>query len=244
MKLYIIRHGQSTNNALADQRDRTRDPDLTELGRQQVELVAQHLATGTDPEYALGVSAEDTAADSLHRYNISKLYCSAMYRALLTAKPIGKALGLTPEVWIDVHEHGGIFLDHQDERGVVGYPGMNRSEILAEFPNYILPDDVTEAGWWNPANGKEDWPTCLGRAIKIARMLRRRAADNGGNIAIVSHGGFVDALLKAFTNQLPGTALFYHHYNTSITRVDLRPDGRVDIRYLNRFDHLPRELVS
>jgi broad specificity phosphatase PhoE len=244
MKLYIIRHGQSTNNALLNQQDRVRDPDLTELGRQQAELVAQHLATGADPEYVLGVSAEDTSGDYLHRYNISRLYCSAMYRALLTAKPIGEALGLAPEVWIDIHEHGGIFLEHQDERGVRGYPGKNRSEILAEFPTYVLPDGVTDEGWWNPANGREDRPACLGRAIRVARTLRRRAVDNGGNIALVSHGGFIDGLLKAFTNQLPGADLFYHHYNTSITRVDLRPDGRVDIRYHNRFDHLPQELVS
>ena len=245
MKLYIIRHGQSTNNALADQRQRVCDPTLTELGQRQAECVAEHLANGFDPEYVTGDTVEATSADRQHHYNISRLYCSAMYRALQTARPISRALGLTPEVWLDIHEHGGIFLEHQDERGVIGYPGKNRFEILAEFPDYILPDEVTEDGWWNPANGKEDRSSCQGRGIKVANTLHERASNGeNGNIAIVSHGGFIDALLKALVNQLPGPNLFYHHYNTGITRVDFGNNGRVDIRHINRFDHLPPELVS
>jgi 2,3-bisphosphoglycerate-dependent phosphoglycerate mutase/probable phosphoglycerate mutase len=245
MKLYIIRHGQSANNALADPRRRVCDPTLTELGQRQAECVAEHLAAGFDPEYVVGDSVEATSADRRHHYHISRLYCSAMYRALLTARPMGRALGLAPEVWLDIHEHGGIYLDHDDERGVVGYPGKSRSEILAEFPNYVLPDSVTEAGWWNPANGQENRSACQGRAIKVANTLRQWAANgDSGNIAIVSHGDFIDVLLKALTNQLPGDYLFYHHYNTGITRVDFGENGRVDIRHLNRFDHLPPELIS
>ena len=245
MKLYIIRHGQSTNNAIEDQRDRVKDPALTGLGQSQAENVAEHLATGFDPEYFVGASVEATSADNRHHYNIKQLYCSAMYRTLLTAKPIGQMLGLKPEVWLDIHEVGGIFLEQGDGRGPVGYPGKNRSQILAEFPDYILPAEITDDGWWRPEQGREDYPTCQGRALKVAYTLRQWAADGeDGEIAMVSHGGFVDSLLKALTNQLPGRHLFYHHYNTGITRVDFRSDGRVDVRHLNRFDHLPPELIS
>ena len=127
MKLYMIRHAQSVNNALANQRDRVCDPTLTELGYQQADILAKHLASGVDPEYVIGVSEEDTAADSRQGYKIDYLYCSAMHRSMLTAKPIAAALGLTPELWLDIHEHGGIFLDHGGEKGVVGYPGKTRS---------------------------------------------------------------------------------------------------------------------
>ncbi len=243
MKLYIIRHAQSTNNALTDQRGRVSDPNLTKLGFQQAEVVAEHLGQGFDPEYRIGASDEDTTLRRRHSYNITHLYCSAMYRALLTARPIGRALGLIPEVWVDIHEHGGIFLNHGDERGLVGYPGKTRSEILGEFPDYIMPDGVTEAGWWDPAKGMEDWPGCQGRAIKVAAQLMDRAAGND-HIAIVTHGGFIDALLKALTQQLPNRRLYYHHYNTAIARIDFRPDGTLDIRQINRFDHLPAELIS
>jgi broad specificity phosphatase PhoE len=243
MRLYIIRHGESTNNALANPRDRVCDPDLTDLGRRQAELVAEHLATGIDPEYYEGASEEDTAADSRQGYQLTRLYCSAMYRALLTARPIGRTLGLKPEVWLDIHEHGGIYLDHGGQHGIRGYPGKTRSEILEEFPDYVLPDVVTELGWWNPGQGMEDWPTCHGRAIKVANTLREWAASHE-RIAIVSHGGFADALIKALTRQLPNSYLFFHHYNTAITRIDFRTDGTLDFRYINRFDHLPAELIS
>lgn len=243
MKLYIIRHAQSVNNALADQWQRVSDPDLTELGYKQAEIVADHLANGFDPEYRFGASDEETTLRRRHSYNITHLYCSAMYRALLTAQPIGKALGLAPQVWVDIHEHGGIFLQSGPDQPVTGYPGKNCAEILEQFPGYILPDEVTEEGWWNPKWGKEDWSTCHGRASRVAHHLRQRA-ESDDNIAVVSHGGFIDVLLKALTFQLPARHIFYHHYNTAITRIDFRPDATIDIRHINRYDHLPPDMLS
>jgi broad specificity phosphatase PhoE len=243
MRLYLIRHAQSTNNALANQRDRVSDPPLTELGLRQAELLAHHLATGVDPEYFEGVSEEDTAADSRQGYRITRLYCSAMHRSLLTAQAVARALRLQPEVWIDIHEHGGIYLDHGGQQGVVGYSGRTRSDILAEFPGCILPEVVTEEGWWDPKRGMEDWPGCYARAVRVAMTLREWATSHE-RIGIISHGAFMDALLKALTHQAPNPHLFYHHFNTGITSIDIRPDGTIDLRCLNRFDHLPPELIS
>jgi 2,3-bisphosphoglycerate-dependent phosphoglycerate mutase len=241
MELYLIRHAQSANNALADHQDRVCDPHLTELGQRQAKVVAQHLTNGLTPELAKSSSVETTC--SIHRrgYDITRLYCSPMLRALQTAQSISQALGIAPEVWVDIHEQGGIFLDHGETGGVVGYPGKTRSEILAEFPNYQLPDNITETGWWN--KGYEEWPACHGRAIKVARQLREWG-DSEERLALVSHGGFIDALLKALCNQLPSHHLWYHHYNTAITRVDFGQDDRLHLRFLNRVDHLPPELIS
>jgi len=235
MILYIIRHAQSTNNALTDHRDRVCDPPLTELGKRQTEILAQHMVTGVD--------IEPWSADSHGQrgYGITKLYCSPMWRALQTAQPVGRALGLAPEVWIDIHERGGVFLDHGEEEGIVGYPGKTRSEVLAEFPNYVLPEGITEQGWWH--QGLEDWPACHGRAIRVMDRLRERSA-NDERIALVSHGGFFNALLKALFNQLPGRHVYYHCLNTSISRINFRDDGRLSVQFLNRVDHLPLDLVS
>lgn len=243
MQLYIIRHAQSTNNALADMRNRVFDPTLTELGRQQAQILAEHLASAEHPEQKIGQNAEDTTVQTVRGYGITRLYCSAMHRAMQTTQPVSQALNLDPKVWLDIHESGGIFLEHDDERGVVGYPGKTRSEILEEFPNYKLPEAITEAGWWDVTKGQEDWPSCHGRAIRVARQLWRWA-ETDDVVAIVSHGGFIDSLVKALTNQLPSRNVFYHHFNTAITRIDFSADGRLNVRYINRIPHLSQELVS
>ena len=108
MEFYIIRHAQSANNALLDQRQRVQDPPLTELGHRQAEIVAQHLVTGVDPEQKIDAPEGVTAAHGRQGYGLSRLYCSAMHRSLQTAWPIARAVGLVPDVWIDFHVSGGI----------------------------------------------------------------------------------------------------------------------------------------
>ena len=232
MELYIIRHGQSTNNALTNHEDRGCDPPLTDLGRRQAELLARHLAEG--------IQREPSAKAG---YGITHLYSSPTWRALQTAQPVGEALGLAPEVWIDVHEWGGIFLDHGEPVGIVGYPGKTRSEILAEFPDYILPDGITEKGWWN--QGAEDMAGCIARAIRVSQALRDRAQEeNETRIAIVTHAAFSAKLVKALTNQLPGDDTYYHFRNAAVSRFDFEDSGILHIRYLNRVDHLPPEMIT
>jgi broad specificity phosphatase PhoE len=241
MELYIIRHGQSTNNALTDRADRGCDPPLTDLGRGQAKYLALHLATEMQR-----LSPKDRGYQE-RGYGITHLYCSPMWRALQTAQPIGEALGLTPEVWIDVHEWGGIFLDHGEPEGVVGHPGKTRPEILEEFPNYVLPEGITEKGWWT-LETEEDRAGAIARAIRIAEALQRRA-ENGDRdkerIIIVTHAGFGAMLIKAFLNLLPSDDIWFHIRNTSISRIDLvAGDEPLHICYLNRVDHLPPEMVT
>jgi broad specificity phosphatase PhoE len=240
MILYLIRHAQSTNNALINQAERVCDPTLTELGFRQAQLVADHLANGVSLEFTIGASEEATSTRKGRGYGITHLYCSAMCRSLQTAQPIAKALGLSPEVWLDIHEHGGIYLEQPDE-GIVGQPGYSRPQLTAEFPGYVLPEAITDEGWWT--GGREEWPTCQGRALKVAEVLRERAGSNE-RIALVTHGGFMDSLLKALLNQLPSPQLFFSHFNTAISRLEFGRDGFVEVRYLNRIGHLPPDMVS
>ncbi len=245
MELYIIRHAQSSNNALLNQSDRVCDPHLTELGRKQAERLAHHLATEPHPEQVHGRDPEDIGVETVRGYGIKRLYCSAMHRSLETATTVGTAIGVRPEVWVDLHEHGGIFLDHRDERGVIGYPGMTRREIEREFPRVVLGEGVGDAGWWDPAHGQENLASCQGRAIRVAQELWRwfdAAVD--GPVALVSHAGFMEALLKALFERLPGANLTFYHLNTAITRVDMVPERELLVRYLNRVPHLPQDLVS
>jgi 2,3-bisphosphoglycerate-dependent phosphoglycerate mutase len=237
MQLFIIRHAQSTNNALGDERLRDRDPELTELGERQAEILAEHLATGIEREPA-SLQGEDYPQAG---YGITRLYCSPMWRALQTAQPVGRALGLKPEVWTDIHEQGGIYLDAADGRSRVGYPGKTRQEIEAAFVDYVLPDDITQGGWWN--RGFEEKDDFHARARRVAEQLQAWATRDE-SIALVTHGGFTNALLKALFGHLPGRRLFYFHHNTAITRLDFVDDERLGIRYVNRVDHLPPDLIS
>jgi broad specificity phosphatase PhoE len=238
MELYIIRHAQSTNNALTDRADRGCDPPLTALGRGQAEYLAQHLTTEMQ-------RLSPRERGYLERgYGITHLYCSPMWRALQTAQPIGEALGLTPKVWIDIHEWGGIFLDHGEPEGVVGHPGKTRPEILEEFPNYVLPEGIREEGWWAMAT-EEDRAGAMARAIRVVETLQRRAGDKDDEqIVIVTHAGFGAMLIKAFLNLLPSDDVWFHIRNTSISRIELRTGEPLHVCYLNRVDHLPPEMVT
>lgn len=85
-QLYLIRHGQSENNARAGESTRTADPGLTHTGQVQAVRVASHLTREVDrTDVRDGFVTEGG-------YRIGRLFCSPMLRALQTAQPIGEAL--------------------------------------------------------------------------------------------------------------------------------------------------------
>ena len=225
MQVYLIRHAQSENNVLTHEtmHRRKAEPDLTELGYRQRQLLADFLAQ----------------ADGLE---MTHLYTSAMYRSMLTVEPVAKALGLQPEVWVDLHEKGGMF---QRRNGhVEGFQGMTRAAILKEFADYRLPAAVSERGWYDVDLGMEPETHSFFRAIKVAQGLRERGYTDDA-LGLVSHAGFLDVLLKAIFDQLPSRphTMRYYHYNTAITRIDYRESGPA-LHYMNRVDHLPAAMRS
>lgn len=246
MELYLIRHGQSYNNAVLEyESQRVPDPELTEIGHQQAQCVAEFLATSPNLE-DIALMANGRKESAPHpRHRITHLYASPMHRALQTAKPISAALGLKVEVWIDTHEVGGIWM--RKDGVVTGLGGLTRSQIQQHFPDYVLPETITELGWWNPQDGEEDIMRCASRAIRVAKALRHRATQEetmNDAVALVTHGTFMDQFIKALTNNLPSENEFFWHYNTAITRFDIHRDGRVVARYINRVTHLPPHQIT
>lgn len=248
MRVLIIRHAESANNVLAQDMEydaymkgRSADPPITDLGHIQVKLLTDHLAgDGTPPP--------DTPAHGKGAYGITHLYCSPMLRSLQTAYPIAQALDLPLSIWIDIHEHGGMFTGNpRSGENLVIDPGLNRRAIQKSFPGVVMPDGVTERGWWQ--GGYEDMPACYGRAVRVARELHRRAAreyEEGVRsvVALVSHGTYMDALLKALFHQVPDRGHYFHHTNTAITRIDFNEGNTLSLRYHNRTAHLTRETGS
>lgn len=243
MELYIIRHGQSTNNVsmIYDAKDREADPPLTTLGQRQAARVAEYVATAENFDHWVERKTEDRKL--IQGFGITHLYCSPMLRTLQTTLPISKALNIQPEVWTDLHEHGGLHLDTGDERGILGFPGLSRSAMMQQFPGYVLSDKITEAGWYDPSRGVEDIASAMARAIRVASVLKAQATTHH-HIALVIHGTFADALIKALLNMLPNHETYFLMYNTGITRIDFRRDGKTVPRFMNRVDHLTPEDIS
>jgi 2,3-bisphosphoglycerate-dependent phosphoglycerate mutase len=242
MQFYFIRHGQSQNNYLWDRtgsnKGRSQDAELTPVGRQQAEILAQFLRR-TDP------SAAENGRDSQNAagFGMTHLYSSLMIRAVATGTIVADALGLPLVAWVDTHETGGIYLeDEQDgELRRIGQPGKSRSYFETHYPGLVLPESLDEAGWWNrPFEEPEQ------RSIRAQRFLRdlvERHGNSDDRVAVVSHGAFYNQLLVALFRLPEKSNLWFILNNAAITRIDFRAEG-IDVVYLNRTDFLPRELIT
>ncbi|MBK9229795.1 MAG: histidine phosphatase family protein [Anaerolineae bacterium] len=244
MELYLIRHAQSTNNALPDQTLRVEDPRLTDVGWQQTRRLADYLAAqrlpATEAAHLATNGSNEFNQFNQQGYSFTRLLVSPMTRTLQTAQVLADALGLIPEVWADIFEVGGIYLDYGGPIGEVGLPGRTRTDLQAEFPQAILPDTIGEDGWW--WGGRETRPESL---LRAGRVMERLAAWAGTDerICMMTHGAFSDRLLKVYGQQaLDGVAYFL--VNTAISRLDVPAAGRISIRYLNRCAHLTADLLT
>ena len=231
MDLFLVRHGESYNNALDDVTKRHKDPLLTDIGQRQAECVAAYLAAGKH------LHPTDRALD---RAPVDALYCSPMHRTLQTTRPIAAQLGVDPQVWIDLHEMGGIHLDHFDGRGPVGYPGLTRVQIQGEFPGYALPDEVAADGWWQGAMENEE--EAFERAQRVVRVWQGWGKEDRRVVA-VAHGGIIDYFLKVLAGQQRNGGMAYGQRNTAVSHINIRADGVAVLVYMNRFEHLPDELI-
>ncbi|MFZ5915695.1 MAG: histidine phosphatase family protein [Chloroflexota bacterium] len=242
MQFYFIRHGQSENNLLWAQtgssEGRNDDPGLTEVGWQQARAVARFLkgdgpagtpsTAGWDPQNATG-------------FGISYLYCSLMLRAVLTGDVIARELGLPLLAWPDVHESGGIYLRDEVSGERLGQPGKTRAFFETHFPNLVLPKDLGDEGWWNrPFEAQEARPARASRALE---ELLARHGDSQDRVAVVSHGGFYNWLLRAILNLPPESDRWFTLNNAALSRIDFT-DGGIELVYGNRADYLLPHLIT
>ncbi|MFT5365709.1 MAG: broad specificity phosphatase PhoE [Candidatus Latescibacterota bacterium] len=225
MELYLIRHGQSQNNAWGDNDNRVADPTLTDIGHEQAQRVADHVRDVDQLGVEVGTG-----------YGFDRLFCSAMLRTLQTTAPITQALGLTAEIWLDWHEEGGIWLE--TDEGPKGFSGLTRGEIESQFPGYKIPDEVTTDGWWN--RPRETVDEMAERAKRVAAVLEDQFVGQDIRIACVTHGAFANVLIQTLVSGgiLPG--VYFGHYNTGISQIDFV--DMVRPRFLNRVEHLPVHL--
>jgi 2,3-bisphosphoglycerate-dependent phosphoglycerate mutase len=236
MELYFIRHAQSENNALwaetGSDLGRKVDPELTELGIKQAYLLADFLAAGN----------RDFLPGNGSGFNLTHLYSSLMVRAVMTGTIAAKRLGIPLQGWQEIHERGGIYQEDDETGEQTCLPGMDREYFTNKFPDFVLPDNFIETGWWDsrPVEGP---PDCYQRAEVFLSGLVEKHGGTEDRVGIISHGGFYNDLLWALFGYPYHPGVWFLMYNTAITRVDFEGERR-RVAYNNRMDHLPSDLVS
>ena len=246
MQLYLIRHAQSENNALyirtGSYEGRNPDPRLSEVGRAQANILARFLAQG-NPE--TDTDQHDTFDQ--RGFGITHLYCSLLRRSIETALEIAGSIDVPAVAHKDLHEWGGVF---RIESGgeYQGLPGPGRSFFETTYPELVLPETLSEEGWWNrPHEGKE---LAYERAKRFLEELKERHLGQESSVALVTHAGFFHSLMSLIT-ELPLdqtndrwlTRVLFAMNNAAITRVTFQVRGVV-IHYMNRAEFLPRSLIT
>ena len=230
MTLYLIRHAQSANNARYERtgssNGRVEDPELTELGTQQAEVLSDYLARN---------------AEAGGEYRFTHLYCSLMVRAVATATAVSRSCNLPLVAWPEVHEQAGIFLADEQSGELIGRPGKSRSYFERHYPDLQLPESLNEHGWWNrPVETETEWKQ---RAREFLNELGRRHGSGEDTVAVITHGGFYHEVILALTGGAGTDGLWFTMYNTGITRIDFH-STHTSVVYHNRLEHLPPELIS
>ena len=191
MRLYLIRHAESQNNALPESQ-RVEDPGITELGYRQ----ARHLA------------------ERVGGLGLTKLFTSPFLRTLQTTSPIYEATKLTPNVRVALHEEGGCYSGHTPEN-MAGRPGMGRSDIEREFPGFIVSAELGDGGWWTSALHESN-ELASRRAARLFQRTVDEFSDTDEQVAFVMHADIKMLFLQQFHSEpldLPS--------NTSITAIQI-----------------------
>lgn len=248
MKLYLIRHAESPNNAIysntGNMRGSVPDPGLTERGHQQAQLLAKHLA---DPQAEPQQHPWSAKEGGQQGFGLTHLYCSLMTRSILTAQYVAKACRLPLFAHADMFEKGGIY-ELSADGTKIGLAGPDRNHFSERFPDLELPATLGHGGWYNRPAETED--LFLRRSKQVALDIERRHADTDDCVAMVVHGDLIDQFINELTGARRRPENYSNHWvanwafhNTSITRIDYVSGSRV-IVYTNRLQHLAAELVT
>ena len=209
MKLLLVRHGESRGN-LNRQWQGWLDEPLTDQGREQARRLAERLRRW---------SVENSEP-------ITAVYSSTLTRAFQTA-------GILAQSWAVP-----LVLDWRlRERDVGVLQGLTWPEIESRHPEIartirqrwtipVLPggetvSDLTERVW---------------QAVE-AVITRTNGREAIGNVAIVSHGGAINAYLSRLVGRDDQMPFIFSFGNTSLSMIELR-DGRPRILLVNDLCHL------
>jgi probable phosphoglycerate mutase len=180
--------------------------------------------TAADPELAeLGHEQARALADYLSGEKVDVLYVSPLRRALQTAEPLAAKFGL--EAIIDEE------LAEFDRHSHFYIP----IEELRELKDKRW-DDLVEGRWG--VDGEVDPSTF--KSVVVEAVERVIAANSGKTVAIVCHGGVINAYFASLLDlDFP---MFFEPAYTSISRVLASSAGQRQVKSINEHAHV-RELI-
>lgn len=218
MRLVLVRHAQSANNALPDHM-RVHDPGLTPAGAEQAERLGAWMATQP----------------------ITALWCSPFKRSLDTTDAIKRRCSLKPFVHIDLHELGGCYSGYQAV-GKKGEAGMGREELRKLYPDYVLDPQISHEGWWQnkPFETPEQCEQRTRRAIAWFKSQLSHPADFA--VAVI-HADFKRLLLKQMLYPRLDIENLGPIFNASVTALRWDGNGWM-LDYFNSISHLPYQLQT
>jgi probable phosphoglycerate mutase len=188
MELLLIRHARPRR---VEGTAGPADPPLSPLGHRQSGALAAWMA-------------DDPTAP------VDAVYTSPLRRALETAAPLGRALGLAPVVEPALAEY---------DAEALAYVPIEELQAAGDPRWMELPDDID--GF---------------QARVVARVDRLAAAHPSQRIALVCHGGVVNVIVASVLG-LGARMLFLPGY-TSVSRVLVASSGQRSLASLNETAHL------
>lgn len=202
-RLYLIRHGQSAGNAEGRFGGHGPTP-LSELGQRQAELTAEGLA----------------------KENISSIYSSDLYRAVQTAEPLSRLVGV-PVLTKPAFR----------ERNVGVLEGLTFDESKQQHPKdyYAL----VNRNYHHVITGGESYRQLVKRSMDEVWEIMRK--HQGERIAIFSHTGAICFMtlhlmgaIRRDTKQTPWLITS----NCGVNRFEIRGRSNIRVLALNDTRHL------
>ncbi|MBF6591996.1 MAG: histidine phosphatase family protein [Ktedonobacterales bacterium] len=206
-EVYLIRHADALPGMEEVVAGGYDEQDLSELGRRQAQALAERLRASS----------------------LTAIYTSPIGRALQTAIPTARALNIEVQVDVALREIalGPI--------GPTAFPSAT-PRALAEALRTRLRDIAVialESGRWSSIPGTE--PSAALRARITAAVAQIAAAHPGQRVAVVSHGGAINAYFAALLGI--ERDYFFPAANTSISIVRVKGPRRL-LLALNDIAHL------
>lgn len=241
MQIFFIRHGQSENNKLwteiGNEKDRSEDPKLSELGMRQAALLGKFLYS-SDRESSLYLQQD---MHNVRGFGLTHIYASLMWRAIETASYTAELYDLPINGFEPIHEGGGIYLEDPITGEKNGQPGKTPEQLMAGFPRLRLDENVNHKGWWN--RPYEAFESRVPRAKQALEWLLNKHSGQDDHIALFSHGAFYNYFVAAMMSINQRPTLWLDLNNCAISRFDVHPEG-ISMVYHNKVDYLPTDWVS